>query len=528
MNGHFLLSGIFLFTTLTSTFANAAAITASMSEAQLDEAAAAMLISDADLAAYLKKPEASFQRKIASAGSVDFEGTMSAKLKEIRDVELPKLKTGDDLEPLLEKLETNYDSLPNDAKLVALELLRIRPLRGIIYRMVPIVKDTKVAHSVLLTRIMRLTGRLEMFVPTIQGKVAFEYVTQPYDDVKQFKGKDGVTPEAEFQEWASTTYFSASLLSYQRLRALDVSKPLVVDNKIFYMVSDHPEAPFADELYRYNLFQESEKYLLLAAKARGLSRLKTFGAYTMDNLMELTADMGELYGVDAFFRNVEGVTNEMVAKKIRKSTYKNLFTLNKVVGKNRMKWAFKYLREMVGHLQMGWHGLKNANAKDDTSGFLNPMILNSFDRNIDRALPEWRKMVNGKTTLTSRRTSDVIEIDLPAFYENPPKDLKALLPTKFQQKSKARLETVSSSRGAIPVIVPESGYLSKTIQMNGKETVVKYRDYFVGSPEDWDGSAYVTLFPALKNGKDVARHERVLKQSWGGRLAPNFLDRLVF
>ena len=90
-------------------------------------------------------------------------------------------------------------------------------------------------------------------------------------------------------------------------------------------------------------------------------------------------------------------------------------------------------------------------------------------------------------------------MDLPNFYANPPKDLKALLPVRFNTKNKE-----------FRVSLPEIN------NMNKKKPVI-FRNYYYGSPEGWDAKAYKGLFPNVKSGSDISHYTRILNQSIGKR-----------
>jgi hypothetical protein len=106
-------------------------------------------------------------------------------------------------------------------------------------------------------------------------------------------------------------------------------------------------------------------------------------------------------------------------------------------------------------------------------------------------------MLRGPTTTRSGLTGDVVQVDLVSLYRNPPADLKALYPTRFDT-SPDRLILKSK---------------------NGES--LEYRNYSRGMGTEWKNEAWSTLLPEAKNSKQpdfVPNALRTLRQSWGGDL----------
>jgi len=116
-------------------------------------------------------------------------------------------------------------------------------------------------------------------------------------------------------------------------------------------------------------------------------------------------------------------------------------------------------------------------------------------------------MVEGRAQIRSGITGEVVVVDLPGFFSNPPQDLKAFLPTEF-----------------------ESSQEWKNIELKdgtGKVHKLKARNYEVGRGVNWDSATYKSIFPEISSGKSVPESIRILSQSWGGWMAAMPLSEVV-
>ena len=201
--------------------------------------------------------------------------------------------------------------------------------------------------------------------------------------------------------------------------------------------------------------------------------------------------MASLYGYDSVFE-VDGVTAKKIHEVMLKPKYASLFTLRKN-GEANMKVAFQHLKEASRLGVISWQELRERSAND--ADIFNPNYFDGNSFRIDSGAENMEKMMSGKNLFRSDITGEVVSVDFPAFYMNPPKDLKALFPISFEGGDK---------------------HLSKVIKLaNGKTKSVKYRNYFYGRSIGWDLKAYQVVFPDLKNGRDVSTALRILNQSAG-------------
>lgn len=434
------------------------------------------------------------ERRIASNG-YDFEGSLSPQFKNFRERFL-QVTQASEIDPLLAKLEAEFDTYPADLKLVASQIIPLREWRGFVYRFRPLAEKARVVHSMLLTTVQDMASNMRIYIPTRQAEALFAYMTQPYDGVTQFK-------EAEdLQQWAVQRVYPAMVKATDRVRALDLSRPVVWDNKVFYGIGSFP-----DNLDRYSLVGEPERRALLAASHQGMAFTTAFRAYSVKGLFDLSVRLGKLYGFDGFLGGqVEGAPMEDRVAQFRR--YPNLFLLY-ADGADWTQLSWRHVRESVYWTAAAWEEIKDKPESELSA--LNPIFFQTFRRGIGNQINDWKALVAGPTTLRSRVTNETVTVHLEQLYRNPPADMKSLMPTAF-----------------------EGGPRSTSMQIKQRDSrgrevaqAVEYRNYFRGRATDWNLSAYKPWMTSLSSGAEVGRAQRILSQSWGGSLMAMPLTNFV-
>ncbi|MBS1962530.1 MAG: hypothetical protein JST04_09960 [Bdellovibrionales bacterium] len=546
------------------------AVIASIQEAQMNYGG----ITAESYAAFQKQPDSKFDRKIASSGA-NYEKEMSDDYKAMGD-RIRMLKDADALAALVAEMDRDYDKYQDaDLKLLALEMAQLKPMRGLIFRLIPLAERAKVTHSVLLTRLMKIATRMGMYSPTNQAKVVLSYLSEPYNGMVRFR-----TPR-DFQNFVGTEVYSATWKSALRLRDLDLTqrkdkskKKLLIDSSIFYSGI----GGFYDDNARFNFFQEGERQLLMAMKNRTMKDQLAFISFNVEKLMDLSMALGKLYGIETFRENIEGVSTKAIHDVIMQDQFKDLFVMKERIGAGvgcitnttvtdgsvkpderckqdpghagAMAMVAFHTRQMVWHLGQAWKALRDDRMKIDHSGIINPAVANAFNDRIEDVLPVWEKLIAGPQPLVSKMTSEMTTVDVPGYYESFKKtsgltsadqaarDLKNFLPTQFhitppnsncKEGNRIHVGIVSAPGLGTHDRV---GMLSKKVtytNAEGKQVTeeVCYRDYFYGAPTGWNPLPYSILYPGLTDGKKVGENQRILKQSNGGRLVANLIDWVI-
>jgi hypothetical protein len=441
----------------------------------------------------IKKQERN--RKIASEMDQEFfENKMSKEFKVFRD-EFLKIKTADDLDNKLIELEKNFDKYPNDLKFAASQLIPLRALRGIVWRLIPTVENTKIAHSILLTQVKSLAVNLKIFLPTDQWNAAFDYITKPFVENGIFPfvhTGEVVSQFSKGSELAVQSFFRSTIIpmmkkSAERLESIDLGEDGVVwDNKLLYGPGSFPSA-----MDRYSLAGEVERHIALMYLDGAISESMYQSAYSMEGSLKMNQEIGKLYGFDSFLSSVDGVPAEKRVEIIKSGKFQNWGKLFQD-GTDWLNSSWYFLNKSVEHADIAWSGLKDREVSEvfvADSSFAMP-----FQRPINMRMDNIKKMMNGETKIKSFITEETTNVNIKAFYLSPPKDLKDLYATQFEKGEEM---------------------LSLNLQTKNGAKSIKYRNYLKGRPTNFKIEVYQQYFPGVKNTSDLQRAARILSQGWG-------------
>lgn len=404
------------------------------------------------------------KRKPAATAAVD-EKDLAEDFKAFRTKFLAA-KTADELDALLIEADKNYDTYSPDLKYFVAQAEVIRPYRAIVHRMRPLFEHTKSVHSVAVTTLKSIASNLRVYLPTDQWEAGFAYVTVPTSDPARNTQFQSIR---EFQDFLATTMPNL----YQAMNRLNaiykggLQKPLVWDNKLFYGTGT-----FEDGLDRYRTHDFPELLTTMASVRLTAHSILVFCAYNQDEFLDFFEDMGRLAGLNGFnFLTELGVSASERAKVWNKRKYNTFLTLaENDVGKRLMAEAFVHLKAAVTYTNAAW---KHLDGKSDSDYALLSFGRFQMDRRaIELRLKTMTDMVRGPTSVRSPITGEVVDVNLPAFFSNPPVNLKQLLPTQFD--TTPEFLSVKTSAGA----------------------GVEYRNYFRGRATGWNNSAWAPYFPS--------------------------------
>lgn len=464
---------------------------------------AAEYYSAEDSSQILKKWTAE-DRKIASNQSFS-ESDMTPSMKSIRDKILAS-KTAADFDARLAELEANYEKLDDDAKFFAAQMIMMKPLRGVVWRLRPLFEQKSglfksfsgnpATHSSAVTILRFVNHATSISVPTAQADALFDFVVSPNKDMRlaqQFK------TVGQFQLFLAKEILPATLKASKRVSALfNKSKniPFVWDNKIMY-----GPGSFRDGIRRYVGFNEPEIALTNAAMLRAAQGIAIFCAYNQDELINVAGRLAKLYGIDGYSSEVLGVTSAERAKILNSFRSKGFLSLRTPkfmsVAYDLLKLSTSFVANAADLLQ----------AQPASSAVLvNPLFFKSdVQPRLATGVASLQSTVSKRTPVRNLLTGETVELDVPAFYANPPKSLLDLLPTAWVN-SQSREITVKNTAGEN----------------------LSYRDYNEGRPTGWNVQAWKTLFPSLKSGANVDDAFRIVQYSGSPSIAINGLTGFIF
>lgn len=448
----------------------------------------------------------------AGTRASELDGEMSTALKEFRDQligsdKFPGVKNQTDLAKLidtaLEKLEKN-EYKDDDIRFVVSQLIPIKVLHGIIWRMTPLVENkSDTLHTAVVSSMMAIASGTRIFTPQNSNdtdgvhvvKAVNRYLAWPYQGLTtnhQFKSV------RELQDFLGKELIPAIGRTTTIIEGIKIpsSKPLVWDNLMVF--GKGAFANDTDSKDRYATIYEGEKYLALSGLFAIRHNILFFRQYNFDDFPDYFKAAARKIGFEGVGQaGVNGISARDRAEvlcgrdTVRCSTYPDLF--KKFNDFNVMPEAYSNLEKSTEYLEKAWADVKSRGAQAPSlAGYqlLDPAKILPWTRLNDSTVNNIRAMVKGQP-VRSAISGKMITVNVPKFYSNPPVDLKSFLPITFDQAP-------------------------RRITVDG---VDKVRNYEYGRADQWNPAAYTMYFPDIQNGYQVPTVMRDLSQVWGGWFA---------
>ena len=449
--------------------------------------------------------EGSLESTVVRASELD--GEMSKDLKDFRD-QLLKVKSQIDVAKLidtaLDKLDKN-EYKDNDIRFVAAQLIPLKVMHGIIWRMTPIVENkSDTIHTIVVSSMMAIAAGTRIFVPQNWNdsdgahtwKSINRYIAWPYQ---------GLTPDKQFQTVKGFQDFLGQELYVALGKSADIiekisipaSKPLVWDNLMVF--GNGAFGADTDSKDRYATIYEGEKLIVLSGLYAMRHNILLFRQYNFEDFPSYAKDMARRIGMEGV--GVSGVNGASARDRavvlcgnedtVRCKQYPNLF--KRFTDFNVMQEAYTNLDKSTDYLEKAWADIKSRGAQQPSlAGYqlLDPAKILPWTRLNDATVGNIRAMVKGQPVRSSV-SGKMVRVDVPKFYSNPPDDLKSFLPLTFDTSQ-------------------------RRITVDG---VANVRNYEYGMSNQWNPAAYTKYFPDITNGYQVPIVMRELSQVWGGWFA---------
>lgn len=423
------------------------------------------------------------------------ESDMSPSMRNIRDKVLT-VKSAEQMDGLLNELESGYDKLAPDAKFFATQMLLLKPMRGLVWRMRPLFEKkkskldlfsgNKATHSAAVSGLRSLYHTTKIFVPTDQASAVFDYLVAPSKDMLK---KDQFETVREYQAFLVKVMLEELNTANTRLQALlkTGQTPFVFDAKMLY-----GKGTFDDNLARFITFNDADVNLALASVEGAAHSILIFCAYNQDQLMNVAGDMGQLYGVDGFKSDALGVTSKERRDLLEGYRGKKFLEIKeKGYGQGLMSQALVRFQAHASYLKDAYDILAVAPA--NSQAFLNPMFFKAdVQPSLAAGVKKMKELSLAPGSVRSPITGETVEIDIPGFYAKAPEQMLDLLPNDFVSVTEHEI-TVTNKAGE----------------------ALKYRDYSEGRPTAWRNEEWKKLFPSLGGKQNVADAFRVIGYSNG-------------
>ena len=440
------------------------------------------------------KNESEPGRKLASNSKDLNERSLSEEFKKFRDEKILKIKTPEQLDALIAEVDRDYDTYSEDKKIVAIGISALKPVRGFLYRARPFVEKTSALHSAVLSEVRKNFSLIHTLLPAPQWTALLIFAAEPSSPtVNRFQ------TEIDVQLYLAKEVYPALQTVSERLKKLSLAEPVAIDNQIFF-----GQGSFASDLDRYHSFSDAERCAILSQVHQTMASVSFLLAYHWTDLLNVYSSLSTLYGIDGFkgvfTHKVDGApARERIAVI---NQYPNFLILrgNKH-GEEAMKLSLYHLGESIFYANDVWTKLKGRAA--DYQSYLDPASMNDKVHQAPLIFASWNQILAGPATMTSQITNETVKMDLPLFFNSPPKDLKKFLPTGFVDLPKTYDKVVGGVK-------------------------MTFRNYTEGSPAKWNLDTYRTYFPkGISTDTDVTKAARVLNQSWGGDLIGRYFQYVV-
>ncbi len=434
------------------------------------------------------------KRKPANSANVIDQSMMSKELIAMQ-ARIHSLKTSEAMDSLLDELDKNYDSYPNDLKFYVTQIMPVKAFRGLFYRLRPLFDGkSNFVHSQILTSAKSFATKVQIYLPTDYAEAGFQYISSPFI-MKDGRIVEGFGVEEDLQVWMINELLPLVNSSIVRLEKLNLVDPVVWDQKMVF----GPKS-FGDDVNRYKLVGEFEKNLAVSSLYGSVASMATARAYSVENAIGLYKEVGFLYGFDGFglFNRIDGVSAEKVSKVMRKPEFAVTGTLIPD-GDKWMAYAYSSTQKSLKRLVDAWN-LTSDERKNENLYAFNMGFINVNRDEVEENLKILNRVVSSKgvESLRSAVSGEVVQVNYAKLFTTPPQDLKAFLPTQFDKNKNASREVTLS---------------------DGTKKTLNYRNYAQGSANGWDLKKFENYFPSVKSNEDVYKTVRVLNHIQGNWLS---------
>lgn len=501
------------------------------------------------------------KRNPSGSQRVATEDMLSPEMVEFRD-KIIHAKTGEEFYEIIKSYDEKYDSIPasaTDLKFVVARMATWLPFRGIAWRMTPMVHKIVVTQQVLVGSLRNIAEQGMINFPDSHVQAQMLFLTMPSvikDSKGELKFEKRFQYESDFMEFLATRVYASLVTSVKRLEKIPKmvnvglkgegkETPVVFDTRIRF-----GEEAFGDNYDasdRFRVIGEAERFAALARISRRLSAVSSMVSYNWNGHLAARRAIGKEFGIgsaEALLFDMTGTLgSEYVngpTREKRTNILKKYPTLYKITssGKSWMKLSYFHLHKSAMYLEKTWENVKKQDM--DYVMQLDPEVLMGRREQIEMGMANLKKIagvcgtidklgcdtkVSGAATLIGSMSGDTLAINLKAFYENPPEDLKNLLPVGFSKnKDIEPLEKVEPYKTMDIKTTGKADIMSARL---GKDTTT-FRNYLYDRAIAWDSSnkGYGVVFPG-KSPEGVADAMRIINETRGARMLNNAFSMFI-
>jgi len=452
--------------------------------------------------------EAKKARNIAKIDRMDFDLSFNEDSKVliarlIGGDGVKRVKNAESLSALIDDYEAKYSTLSEEAKWIAAPLLSLKALRGVIYRIRPLITKSErgaYLHSFLVTSLRGIHGWSDVFLPHSSWEAGMDYIVRPYN---QSAGNvvASITNEADLYKFIKDEWLPSLELLRNRIKSIasyTETKNFYFDNKLFYGMNVSTN----QDTLRFVTIDKAITYSTLAQIDLLIASTQVSLSYSWKNLLSATSKIAKTYGFYGTLNNAGKVTSKVRVQTITENpNYDNLFKLRNDIGSNKstlarkqMKQAYQNIVKARDHFDTAWEYLESKPDSDRKNLTLLPLTRSGFytpfTNEIGLSLDNLRDLIDSNKQEISSTfiQNQKVQVKFKEFFHSPPEDLKRFLAT---------------------------GWISGKKELTDLNTKKQYRNYRFENPNEWNYSDYDKYFPETKTVEDVKKRARVLSQILG-------------
>lgn len=465
-------------------------------------------------ASFIQQKKTWFKQKRKLASSVTYKNSdLSPDFKKLRD-EWLKVESGNEMELLLKKSYSDYNSYSEDTRYFLSQFHTALPLRGIIWRLRPLFENSKgflgnkSTHVTAVQAVRATVSALKMILPTQQTDAVLQYFTEPSTEMGK---NDQFQSVSHFQDFMLRSYIpilNESISRIQNITRENAQKIFVWDNKMVFGTGT-----FDDDIKRFVGHGPAEMNFTLAIMYRAYHNVLLYCAYNQDYSIKLAGEIGSHLGIDASLlasrREDLGLTDKERVSLIRSATRKHRFLElrnyeGSDFGNRLMKQAYSALKNSVIYAERAYEYLQGQDSSQSMT--LNPILFQTdMSPHLDKGISNMKAVVSGPAEVRDPVSGQTVTLNLPAFYKEPPQSLSILMATNF-----------------------EGGEIQKTIRNKKGESLV-VRNYLHGRSVAWDNNAWKKFIPSAegKSPSYMAEARRMIRYSFGTSMVFGLPDLFV-
>jgi len=461
-------------------------------------------------------------------------------------------RTSADVNKLFKDLEAQYaefsanaaafnDPKNQDFKYFYARVSPARKMGGYTWRMVPAIQKVRASQEVLVGMIRSIAEQVMVHTGASHHEALFRYMTEPQPDyMTQFRTENDV------QAFYINEVAPSIQKSLNILKSLNLKKPIVYNSQLRF-----GDASFPDKNEKqYRLIGGAEHASIMARLHRRLAAIQVFCAYDFTDYLKIRDMLSHEQGMAIVDAGVFAALARKpdigdLTRQRRVEVMKEFPKFGGLVqagkwgkkpngqpsdsGATLMKYAYNNLYQSAVLLDAARQSLdhRDASFAANSDWLIDPSVFGAreelnetatknllaltspgqFKANSTEFVDDSKK---GQRTIASSLTGNSVDVNLRAYFQSPPKNLKEMLPTDFNDEESKWLPIAGGNC---------------TDRKHPSDQC--YRNYFYGRATGWSPKAYKNLFPGVSSAQDVAVKMDVLTESRGGRVAANFLVPFV-